>query len=135
MSDNPLATALAATQKDHMASKPIIESDSSSKLRSSQFDDGDIRFIMTTDGGNDTEPENEAQEDIDEDSKKTNKTSPKKRAAANAEEEEEEASPKKKRTPAKSKAATKTPERASKQTLEATKVVLSQLTRRVSKMK
>lgn len=55
------------------------------------------RLIMTTDGGNDTEPEEGSQEEEDIPEKAV-KSSPKKRAANNT--GEEDASPKKKRAPA-----------------------------------
>ncbi|KAL8903142.1 MAG: hypothetical protein Q9171_007502 [Xanthocarpia ochracea] len=58
--------------------------------------------IMTTDGGNDTEPEETEEDDVlDEKPKGANKSSPKKRAATKV--KKEETSPKKKRAAAKTR--------------------------------
>ncbi|KAI4265327.1 MAG: hypothetical protein L6R38_009503 [Xanthoria sp. 2 TBL-2021] len=114
MSDSPHATARAVVvQNSPSAAKNTNENSTPPKLDSSPFGDVDNSWvIMTTDGGNDTEPEEEIQEDVglEEKPKKGSKTSPKKRAATNT--EEEDTSPKKKRAPAKSKAATKTADEA-----------------------
>ncbi|CAO1600234.1 hypothetical protein XANCAGTX0491_003934 [Xanthoria calcicola] len=104
MFGSPPATAQALVQSNTSAAMNTTKSNSPSKLEPSLFDDGDSSWVMmTTDGGNDTGPEADTQEDIDseESPKKANKTSPKKRAAANT--GEEDSSPKKKRAPAKSR--------------------------------
>ncbi len=124
MSGSPPATAQALVQNINSSAKNMTESNSPSKLEPSLLGDGDRSWVMmTTDGGNDTEPEADTQEDIvslditeidqlcvnkpsftqdsEESPKKADKTSPKKRAAANT--GEEDSSPKKKRAPAKSR--------------------------------
>ncbi|KAL8912277.1 MAG: hypothetical protein Q9172_007526 [Xanthocarpia lactea] len=72
--------------------------------------------ILTTDGGNDTEPE-ETEEDavLDEKPKRADKSSPKKRAATKV--KEEETSPKKKRAAAKTRVPNERPSTPEVQTL------------------
>lgn len=66
MSDSPHATARAVVvQNSPSAAKNTNENSTPPKLDSSPFGDVDNSWvIMTTDGGNDTEPEEEIQEDV-----------------------------------------------------------------------
>ncbi|KAL9000471.1 MAG: hypothetical protein Q9169_000988 [Polycauliona sp. 2 TL-2023] len=114
MSDDSPATAyLDMGLSSSAATKKMTETNVSFPLGASPLDSSaDSWVLMTTDGGNDTEPEEEDQEGaalVDE-LKTGNKTSPKKRAAANT--GDEETSPKKKRAPAKSRVAAKASEEA-----------------------
>ncbi|KAL8643664.1 MAG: hypothetical protein Q9226_008204 [Calogaya cf. arnoldii] len=112
MADDSYATAQAViNQNSPSVSKDMTEGSISPKLDSSLFDHRDR--VMTTDGGNDTEPEGEIHDNVghEEQPKKGDKSSPKKRGASNT--GEDNTSPKKKRAPAKSKTTAKASDGAS----------------------